>query len=209
MSYVLVHLRGDRATEHADRLVVYLQGRRMPLQMVAGESPTHHEVANALTADPVASGVCVGHGSPTGLGPEPHRIWADAARLGRTFHDRRLYVFACDTAGGLDSLAARSVAAGVRVFVGHEGTIEAPLPPAEQRMVEAVAGAAILAFIDGEDDEQALRAAIDDAALELVPLDIPIDHAALAARAPNAWSQSCLFERLAMSVRVHRSRSVT
>jgi len=93
--------------------------------------------------------------------------------------------------------------AGVLVFVGHDRVLEAPLPPEEQRMVETVAAAAIIAFIDGQDDEQALIRAIDDAALEIIPEGIPLEFTA-SRNEPNNWTQRQLFDMLACSLRVYR-----
>jgi hypothetical protein len=149
------------------------------------------------------TGVCIGHGGRAGIGSSPGHIWADANDLGTLFRDRRLYAYACDTAGGLESLAARAVDAGVRVFVGHDRALEAPLPPQEQRMVEVVAGAAIIAFIDGQDDELALINAIDDAAFEIIPEGVPFDFTANRNK-PNRWTQRLLFDKLASSLHVHR-----
>lgn len=64
----------------------------------------------------------------------------------------------------------------------------------------------LLAFIEGIDDEKRLQAAIDDAAVEIVPDDVPIDFEAVREQRPNFWSQSLLFEALSMSLRVHRRR---
>ncbi|MCX4243846.1 hypothetical protein [Paraliomyxa miuraensis] len=211
MTYALVHLLGDDATTEAGRLVEHLQTQRAPLRTWASEAPPHHEVASTL-ADGRPQGsaptaVCIGHGSPRGVGPTPNRVWADANDLGTIFRDGRLYAYACNTAGSIDSLAARTVRAGVRIFVGHGTTIRAPLAPEQQEMVESVAGAAIIAFIDGQDDEQALIRAIDDAALEIIPDGTPLDFAACR-DVPNNWTQRRLFDALASSLYVHRRSSL-
>ena len=122
------------------------------------------------------------------------------------FRGRRVYAYACDTAGGLDSLGARAVEAGIAVFVGHEGPITAPLPDEAMEIVESVASAAILGFIDGTDDERALRTLVLEAGDAYLPDDIPIDRAAITAGRPNFWTQSELFDKLAFSLRVHRGQ---
>lgn len=204
MSYVLVHLLGDEASGHAVRLTDYLRTQRLPTSAFVGEHPPHHEIERSFAETPVLmTGVCIGHGGPAGIGPTPERIWANASELGTLFGQRRLYAFACNTAGGLESLGARAIQAGVLVFVGHDRVLEAPLPPAEQRMVETVAGAAIIAFIDGQDDEQELIRVIDDAALEIIPDHIPLEFSS-DRNEPNNWTQRLLFDRLACSLRVYR-----
>lgn len=204
MTYVLVHLVGDDASKAAGRLADYLCDARTPVHDARGESPAHAEIADALErGGSSASGVCISHGGSRGIGPAPDRVWATAEQLGEIYRARRIYVYGCETTGP-NSLATRAIAAGVAVFVGHDVRIEAPLPSAERRMVVTVAGAAILAFIDGTDDERALQAAIDDAANEVAPYDIPIDFEAVREQRPNLWSQSLLLEKLAMSLRVHR-----
>ncbi len=205
MTYVLVHLRGDQATADADRLVEHVKAARAAVATVAGESPSHRELITTLAAAPAStSGVCIGHGHAGGLGPTPSRVWANAEQLAAIFRDRRLYAYACSTTGHETSLGARAVLAGVAVYVGHEGPVEAPLPLHERRMVEAVASAAILAFIDGEDDEASLRRAIHDAGDALLGDEEPIPYAYSGRDVPNFWTQSLLFDQLAFSLRVHR-----
>ena len=204
MSYVLVHLLGDEAAEHATRLSDHLRAQRVPSSTLVGESPSHRAVEGSFAANPASmTGICIGHGSRAGIGPTPQRVWASARELGTMFNGRRLYAYACDTAGGFETLGARAVAAGVRVFVGHDCAIEAPLPPHEKRMVETVAAAAVITFIDGQDDELALINAIDDAALEIIPDEIPLDFTA-SRNTPNNWTQRQLFDKLASSLHVHR-----
>jgi hypothetical protein len=199
MTYVLVHLVGDQASEHAGRLVEHLERARTPTCAFRGESPPHDDVATACTTGPT-SAVCIGHGSPAGLGPDRNRVWADADRLGEVFRERRLYAYACNTTGDLGSLGARAVRAGVAVFVGHDRIIEAPLPPQERRMVAQVASAAILAFVGGQDDERALLAVIHDVGDTYLAEEINLDY-----REDGNWfSQSKLFDELAFSLRVHR-----
>lgn len=207
MSHVLVHLVGDGATREARRLVEHLQASRPAASIIQDELPPHAEVDTALTsASPESSAVCVSHGGPRGLGPDRERVWASAEELGLVFRGRRVYAYACDTAGGLDSLGARAVEAGIAVFVGHEGPITAPLPEEAMEMVESVASAAILGFIDGTDDERALRTLVLEAGDAYLPDDIPIDRAAITAGRPNFWTQSELFDKLAFSLRVHRGQ---
>lgn len=204
MSYVLVHLLGDAASGHAVRLTDHLREQRTPTCVFVDDHPPHHEVKRSFVEPPTPmTGVCIGHGGPAGIGPTPERIWANASEIGALFEQRRLYAYACNTAGGLESLGARAIQAGVVVFVGHDRTLEAPLPPAEQRMVESVAGAAIIAFIDGLDDEVALINAIDDAALEIIPDGVPLEFTASRDQ-PNNWTQRQLFDKLASSLHVHR-----
>lgn len=201
MTYVIVHLVGDAATEHAGRLVEHLERAKAPSCTFRGESPPHDEVTTACATGPASiSAVCIGHGGPAGLGPDPEQVWADADRLGEVFRERRLYAYACNTTGGLGSLGARAVQAGVAVFVGHDRVIQAPLPPQERQMVEQVASAAILAFVDGQDDEHALLAVIHDVGDAYLDDAISLDFRANA----NWWSQSKLFDELAFSLRVHR-----
>jgi hypothetical protein len=176
----------------------------VPSETIVGHAPPHQEVEVAFAAAPTSTtGVCIGHGNRTGIGSSPGQVWADASDLGALFRDRRLYAFACNTAGGLESLGAHAVEAGIRVFVGHDATLEAPFPPQEQRMVEAVAGAAIIMFIDGQDDELALINAIDDAALEIIPESVPLEFNADRGK-PNNWTQRQIFDVLASSLHVHR-----
>jgi hypothetical protein len=204
MTYVLVHLCGDRATTDAGRLVEHIKVARTAIAVLAGDSPSHPDIIAALTTEDGTSGVCIGHGRAEGLGPDLFCIWANAAQLGEMFRDRRLYAYACDTAGHSASLGARAVEAGVAVFVGHEGRIEAPLPSEEYRLVVEVAGAAMLAFIDGHDDELTLRHAVHDAGDAFFG-DEPVVPCSSAGRdASNFWRQSEIFDQLAFSLRVHR-----
>lgn len=207
MTYVLVHLCGDQATTDAGRLVEHVKGARTAVAVLAGDSPPHPEIIAALAAQAGASGVCISHGRTEGLGPDTLRIWANAAQLGEVFRDRRLYAYACDTSGHSASLGARAVAAGVAVFVGHEGRIEAPLPPEEYRLVAEVAGAAMLAFIDGHDDEVTLRHAIHDAGDAFFGDEPVIPFGSAGSRASNFWKQSEIFDQLAFSLRIHRRPS--
>ncbi|MEX1366950.1 MAG: hypothetical protein AB1Z98_27735 [Nannocystaceae bacterium] len=205
MTYVLVHLVGDDATRAATRLVKHLEAERPASTRFQGPDPRHDDVAECLARAPSsASAVCVSHGGPAGLGPDREQVWADASDLGRLFRDRRVYAYACDSAGSIESLGARAVEEGVAVFVGHEGPITAPMSAAAMQMVDSVASAAIVGFIDGDDDERSLRTLIFDASDALIPDDIPIDRAAIKNGRPNFWTQSEVFDKLAFSLRVHR-----
>jgi len=205
VSYVLVHLRGDENTRAAGHLVDHLEQTRAPIRRFQDEQPPHDEVTSTLSSTPVRTAVCVSHGSPRGLGSTRQHIWADAHRLGATFVEGRLYAYACSTAGDIESLGAKAVASGVSVFVGHDGVVHAPRPDHEQQMVSAVASAAILAFIDGEEDERRLSQIVVDAGDGYVDEDIVLDFTG-----GSTWlSQSTLFDRLAFSLRVHRRTEPT
>ena len=147
------------------------------------------------------SAVLLAHGGSAGLGPTTSEVWADAAALGETFRNPRVYAFACETVGGANSLGARSVAAGIRVFVGHDKPITAPVPKEARGALSEVATAIVEAFLNGEDDTKRLRDIAYDAheaVSEGVALDVQVNAGG------DFWMRAKLHVQLAASLDVCR-----
>ena len=202
MSYVLVHLVGDEATQCLKVLVDHVARAKPAAKSFRERHPDHGDVKAVPPTGAVANAaVCFAHGSELGLGAEPGHIWADAQQLGDIFSGKRVYAHACQTLGGANPLGRRAVEAGVAVFVGHDGPIMAELPGPDREAAAEVAGAPILLFLDGVSDAERLRAALYDASDELIRF--PIHRDARAAGAANAWTQSMVLEKLAKTLTVH------
>ena len=168
MSYVLGSLvdEKDKATPDADLLARRLEERIAPRAFHKGASPNHTKVA----ADAEATGsvgVLFGHnGSGTLRAVEDKKVrWADGPELAEMFREGRVYVFACKTVGDdlMNPLGNQAVASGIRVFVGHDASIAPPDSSHAQRpefvRIQDCSLAMICAFLDGCDEEGALRTA--------------------------------------------------
>ncbi len=93
------------------------------------------------------------------------KAWVDATKFADVFRGARVYVYACDTTGtrmaeDVESLGARVVEAGVRLFVGHCGRATAAVETESRDLDEAIRLAlleVLQAFVAGEDDAGELR----------------------------------------------------
>ncbi len=165
MSYVLVSLVGDAATEESDKFARWLAGEIRPARAFHDEHPEHAAVAAAVKVTPVALVICHdGGGSVRARRDGPS--WADAASFATIFSDARVWAYACNTrapklAEDLESFGRRAFASGVRVFAGHCSSIiappDAPTYPALRRAGYRALGRAMRAFLRGENRADELR----------------------------------------------------
>ena len=194
MSYILVSLIGDEATEDSDGLSRQLESRVAPTKTFRGENPNHQDVRVAADRDAVFFGHN-GHGSLRAWA-DTSRIWATGKDLGQMCDGARLFLYACssfDEEGF--SLGDEALSNGVEVVVGHESRIIAPdgergFTPHQMEVLRDAALAMIVAFLDGEDDEMALQllgqreydVLADGGLLDLTPTGSRFMNAAIAQR---------------------------
>jgi hypothetical protein len=164
MSYVLVSLVGDEATQEADKLATWFATRRRPVATFAESNPDHDSIRKAVAETPTA--LVFGHdgnGSlrATSNGP----AWATPEQFARIFQDARVYTYACDTLGdhfeeSHDSFGHLAKRHGVRVFAGHciwaTATLDQACQPIDDAVRQALA-VVLEAFLDGEDNDVKLR----------------------------------------------------
>jgi hypothetical protein len=129
VSYVLVSLLGDDATEANDAFARWFEQSHPPARAFHGEHPDHEDVAAAIRATPLA--LVLGHdGGGSIRGAARGAAWTDPAQFARIFAGARVWVYACLTRGenledDLDSFGRRAHGAGVAVFAGHARAISA------------------------------------------------------------------------------------
>lgn len=170
---MLVSLRGDKATQDADRFAQWFAERHAPSAAYHEPSPPHAVVSDAVRATPNAL-VFAHDGDGSIRAVKGGAPWADAHAFAGIFKQARVWVYACDTRSDaleadLASFGRLAHEAGVRVFAGHCGAVNLPYLPALPNNMESVyqgLHGAFVAFLAGEDDAAALRAA----ALASVPL---------------------------------------
>ena len=171
MSYVLVSLLGDDATEANDAFARWFEASHPPARAFHAEHPDHDEVAAAVRATPLA--LVLGHdGGGSVRGAARGAAWTDPAQFARIFAGARVWVYACMTRGDnqaddLDSFGRRAHGAGgVAVFAGHARAIAAvppfmSFPEPRTRIYEALARAFRAFLFGGETNAAALgRAAL-------------------------------------------------
>lgn len=172
MGYVLVSLveENDVGTVDSDLLARHLSEELTPEAFHSGASPDHLQI----TADAEAAGsvgVLFGHKGAGTLRAvrDQNTPWADGQKLAEMFKLGRVYVFACNTVGDevMNPLGQQAIEAGVRVFVGHAAPISSPDSRFADRPefgdIQTCFSATVRAFLDGYDDEGALRTAGWDA----------------------------------------------
>lgn len=174
MTYVLVSLRGDKATQDADEFARWFADRRAPSAAFHEESPPHAEVREAASKTPNAL-VFAHDGGGSIRAVEGGPPWADAQTFASMFQGARVWVYACDTRSDvleadLAMFGRLAQKAGVRVLAGHCGRVKLPFllpgfPVIHEDLYQAL-HRAFVAFLEGEDDVAALRGA----ALAGVPL---------------------------------------
>jgi hypothetical protein len=170
MSYVLVSLAGDEATQAADRFAQWL-ARTPPLPHAAFHepSPAHDDVARGVEQTGRAV-VCSHDGVHDGV----HSLrseaagapWATAEQIARMFRGARLYAYACNTMGrdgkvDLDALGYEAHRQGVAAFAGHavffDGGWEQNVLTENVDAVRAAVARVIHTFLEGEDDAYKLK----------------------------------------------------
>jgi hypothetical protein len=166
VTYVLVSLVGDKATQDADLFARWFAARHPPAAAYHEASPAHATVRDAVRETPAA--LVFAHDGGTSVrairGGAP---WADAHEFARVFEGARVWVYACDTLSAegeadLTLFGGQAHAEGVRVFAGHYGEVTLPSFPTLPNHMEAMYTAfrqAFVAFLDGENDVYALRGA--------------------------------------------------
>jgi hypothetical protein len=167
VSYVLVSLLGDAATEANDAFAQWFAALHPPSQAFHGEHPDHDVVAAAVRATPLA--LVLGHdGGGSVRGAAEGAAWADPEQFARIFAGARVWVYACLTRGerledDLESFGRRARGAGVAVFAGHARPINAVLPfvsfPEPRTVVYQALARAFRAFLQGENNARALQRA--------------------------------------------------
>jgi hypothetical protein len=165
MSYVLVTLVGDEATQEANSLAQWFAARRKPVAIFADSSPSHSQIRAALSEVPVA--LVFGHdgnGSLRATNDGP--AWATPEQFASIFKNSRVYTYACNTIGShfnensSDSFGHRAIRSGVRVFAGHCVWATASLAGVSQVHRDAIRKAladVFDSFLDGENDGAKLR----------------------------------------------------
>lgn len=228
MSYVLValHREGDDATKLTLDTAHDIAIKRNTAKTFFGASPSFDEIEAALHALPHQErrGLVFGHCGKNScslraqIKDEP--IWSDAPMFGELFSNAAVYVFACETIEdpaarsdwlGIRSFGAIAVQHGVRCFVGHSVEVGVPrIPPnwneEQMAMLRDCTEAAMLAFLDGEEDEKKLRLAIFDA-LETLDEFIASDRCPPDGEEHEAkgWGAAVLLQQLRKSLFVKTS----
>ena len=123
MSYVLVSLVGDSATEVVDEFARWFEREFPPAASFHEAVPDHNTVADAVRETPQA--LVFGHDGGGSLRAAAQgEPWADADQFARVFANAWVWVCACNTRGlklvdDLESFGRRAHQAGVKVFAGH------------------------------------------------------------------------------------------
>ena len=162
-AYVSVALRSeDEESCRVADFAGWFCGERQPVRFFEADTPAHDEIEQALVQTGARPcGVVFGHGNASGVSARRNGwLWCDRGQFAGLFKGARVYVFACETLAGADAFGAAVVASGVSVFVGHAGEIHAPHPDwsdREWRLYCAALTETLRAFIDGCDDQAALR----------------------------------------------------
>ncbi len=166
MTYVLVSLVGDKGTQDADRFARWFAERRRPATAFHEPSPAHASVKDAVLKTRAAI-VFAHDGGGSVRAVRGGARWADAREFAAVFHGARVWVYACDTRSAeleadLTSFGRVAHGEGVRVFAGHCSDVRLPWLPTWHNTMEAMYQGlhrAFTAFLEGEDDAQALRGA--------------------------------------------------
>lgn len=165
MSYVLVSLPGDAATQATDRFARWFEEKCPPTGSFHERAPHHPDVAKAVGATPKA--LVFGHDGGGSLRAEAKGpAWADPDQFAEMFSGARVWVYACGTRAkklgdDLESFGRRAKAKGVGVFAGHAGPVPAvadlaalpDLRDATYRAFDRV----FRAFLGGESSADELR----------------------------------------------------
>lgn len=165
MSYVLVSLLGDEATEANDEFARWFASQHPPARAFHAEFPDKNDVATAIQETKTA--LVLGHDGGGSLrGASKGSAWIKPEEFAHVFRDARVWVYACDTRGptleqDLESFGKIAFEGGVRVFAGHASPITAVMPfrlmpDLRQRWYNALSRA-FRAFIQGEDNANELR----------------------------------------------------
>jgi hypothetical protein len=164
MSYVLVSLVGDEATQTADAFAAWFAERKPPAARFREEAPDHDAVASAVRQ--CGQALVFGHdGGGTLRARRRGPAWATADQFAHMFRDARTYAYACDTMAerhesDLGAFGHESQRLRVRVFAGHctgaTAAVDSESPVLSEALREAVA-AVLCAFLDGENDAAHLR----------------------------------------------------
>jgi len=184
MSFVIVSLVGDEATQAADTFMQWLAVQRPPCCYVAARCPDREEVRKCAATHAIVSG----HNGGGSLRAEPAgEPWLDAPGLGKTFTGARLYAFACYTLSGergvddIQAIGYAAVESGVSAFAGHAGWIDASWgerleEPTLTEVRKAVAEV-VWRFLGGENDATKLRLLAEEtfSALEVIDLELGPD----------------------------------
>lgn len=165
MSYVLVSLLGDGATELTDAFAKMFAVRYPPAVAFHEQHPDHDEVAAAIHDTPAA--LVFGHDGGGSLrGASNGRRWTNPEEFAQIFQDARVWTFACDTRSprleeDLDSFGRLASENGVVVFAGHCAPIPA-VPafhafPELRNNVHNALDRVFRAFLEGENNAGELR----------------------------------------------------
>jgi hypothetical protein len=170
MTYVLVSLPGDEATQAADLFAQWLAGTP-PLPHAAFHDPAvaHEDVARGVEQTGRAV-ICSHNGFHDGVHSLRSQAtgapWATAEQIARVFLGARLYAYACETMGRagkvyLDALGHEAHRLGVAAFAGHavffDGGWDQNVLAENVESVRAAVAKVIHAFLDGEDDANKLK----------------------------------------------------
>jgi hypothetical protein len=164
VTYVLVSLCGDEATERNDEFARVFAASYPPVAAFHGH-PDHDKVAAAIRTTPNA--LVFGHdGGGTLRASSQGPKWADPEEFAMVFRDARVWVYACDTRApkleaDLESFGRRAKDDGVAVFAGHCAAITAVLQYAEfpslRQSVHRALDRAFRAFLGGENRSKKLQ----------------------------------------------------
>jgi hypothetical protein len=162
MTYVLVSLPGDEASQEADRLARHLEKKLPPLCSFHEENPDHEFVTKDMSE--TKKGVFFGHNGNNALkSRRDDEPWVDGARLGNLSKDSRIYVYACKALEDSGfSLGDEAVKHGAAVVAGHDAPISSPSSDSgftkEQLSIFRDAAVAMIeSFLSGDNDVNALR----------------------------------------------------
>lgn len=165
MTYVLVSLLGDEATELNDCFALEFEKAFPPAIAFHEPLPDHDEVSAAVRAVPNA--LVFGHDGGGSLrGASTGAPWVTPEQFAEIFADARVWVYACDTRAkkledDLESFGRKAHDLGVGVFAGHCAAITAvPLfqtLPETRKTVRDALGRAFRAFLTGENNAGELR----------------------------------------------------
>lgn len=163
MTYVLVSLLGDKATETNDDFARWFETEHPPAAAFHGEHPDHDAVAAAVRKAPIA--LVFGHdGGGLLRGAIGGPRWADPAEFARMFVGARVWVYACETRArkleeDLESFGRQAHTGGVNLFAGYCSAITAVplLEPGVRDSVYRALGRTFRAFIQGESRAGELR----------------------------------------------------
>jgi hypothetical protein len=166
VSYVLVSLLSDAATQDSDAFARWLAQSQPPAGEFHDANPAHAAVSEAVRRAPVA--LVFGHdGGGTLRAEASGESWATPEQFAEMFSGARVWVYACNTRApkqeeDLESFGRRAHELGVRVFAGHCTAIASVAHETAQPqrdLAYRALGRAFRAFLRGQNSANAIRLA--------------------------------------------------